>query len=79
VHLISFLLKQPTILFGQTDHGSGGEGMRGKDEMTRIQAFGSPRSAEMPRAAKRHRKNRGMPPPATLNIDTLPGSSIYRH
>ena len=25
--------------------------MRGKDEMTRIQAFGSPSSAEMPRAA----------------------------
>src|SRR5262245_55385986 len=24
---------------------------------------------------KRHRKNRGMPPPATFDIDTLPGSS----
>jgi hypothetical protein len=29
----------------------------------------------MPLAAKRHRKNRGMPPPATFDIDTLPGSS----
>jgi hypothetical protein len=29
----------------------------------------------MPRAAKRHRKNRGMPLPATFDIDRLPGSS----
>jgi hypothetical protein len=29
----------------------------------------------MPRATKRRRKNRGMPPPATFDIDTLPGSS----
>lgn len=29
----------------------------------------------MPRATKRHRKNRGMPPPATFDIDTLPDSS----
>jgi hypothetical protein len=29
----------------------------------------------MLRAAKRHRKNRGMPSPATFDIDTLPGSS----
>jgi hypothetical protein len=49
--------------------------MRGKDELTRIEAFGSPSSTEMPRAAKRHRKNRGMPRPATFDIDTLLGSS----
>ena len=29
----------------------------------------------MPRAMKRRRKNRGMPPPAMFDIDTLPGSS----
>ena len=29
----------------------------------------------MPRATKRRRKNRGMPPPSTFDIDTLPGSS----
>ena len=47
--------------------------MRGKDEMTRIEA---PSTTEMPRAANRHRKNRGTPPPpATFDIDTLPGSS----
>jgi hypothetical protein len=49
--------------------------MGGKDEKTRIEAFGSPGSRKMPRATKRHRKNRGMPPPATFDIDTLPGSS----
>ena len=49
--------------------------MRGKDEKTRIEAFGSPNSREMRRATKRHRKNRGVPPPATFDIDTLPGSS----
>ena len=52
-----------------------GGGMRGKDEMTRIEALGSPSSTEMLRAAKRHRKNRGMPSPATFDIGTLPGSS----
>jgi hypothetical protein len=52
-----------------------GGGVRGKDEMTRIEAFGSLSSTEMPRAAKRHRDNRGMPPPATFDIDRLPGSS----
>src|SRR5882757_10618356 len=42
-----------------------GGGMRGKDEKTRIEPLGSPSSREMRRAAKRRRKNRGMPPPAT--------------
>jgi hypothetical protein len=58
----------------QTDHGLGG-GMDGKDEKTRNEAFGPLGSRKMPLAAKRHRKNRGMPPPATFDIDTLPGSS----
>ena len=49
--------------------------MGGNDEKTRISAFKSPVSRKMPRATKRHRKNRGMPPPATFDIDTLPGSS----
>lgn len=52
-----------------------GGGMRGNDEQNRIEAFGSPAGRKMPRATKRHRKNRGMPPPATFDIDTLPGSS----
>lgn len=46
-----------------------------KDEETRIGVPGSPNSKEMPPAAKRHRKNRGVPPPATFDIDALPGSS----
>jgi hypothetical protein len=41
---------------------------------TRTAVFGSPDCGKMP-PAKRHRKNRGMPPPATFDIDTLPGSS----
>jgi hypothetical protein len=49
--------------------------MRGKDEETRVEALGSPNSREMPRATKRPRKNRGVPPPATFDVDTLPGSS----
>jgi hypothetical protein len=49
--------------------------MRGKDEKTRVEALGSPNSREMPRATKRPRKNRGVPPPATFDVDTLPGSS----
>jgi hypothetical protein len=52
-----------------------GGGMSGKDEKTRIETLGSPGSRKMPRATKRPRKNRGMPPPATFDIDTLPGSS----
>jgi hypothetical protein len=49
--------------------------MDGTDEKTRNKAFGSSGSGNMPRATKRPRKNRGMPPPATFDIDTLPGSS----
>lgn len=50
--------------------------MRGKDEMTRIEAFGSPRSAEIPRATMRHRNDRGMPTPArTFDIDAVAGNS----
>ena len=49
--------------------------MRGKDEKTRTEVLGSSDIRKMPRAAKRHRKNRGVPPPATFDIDTLPGSS----
>jgi hypothetical protein len=49
--------------------------MGGEDEKTRIEAFGSPGGRKMPRATKRHRKNRGIPLPATFDIDTLPGSS----
>jgi len=52
-----------------------GAGMRGKDEKTRVEALGSPNNREMPGATKRPRKNRGVPPPATFDIDTLPGSS----
>ena len=52
-----------------------GGGMSGKDEKTRIEVIGSPASRNMPRGTKRHRKNRGMPPPATFDIDALPGSS----
>jgi hypothetical protein len=46
-----------------------------KDEETRIGVSGSPDSKEMPLATKRRRKNRGVPPPATFDIDALPGSS----
>lgn len=49
--------------------------MRGKDEMTQIEALGSPNRPKMPLAAKRRRKNRGVPPPAAFDIDTLPSSS----
>jgi hypothetical protein len=49
--------------------------MGGEDEKTRVEALGSPNSREMPHATKRPRKNRGVPPPATFDIDTLPGSS----
>jgi hypothetical protein len=49
--------------------------MRGKEEMARIEALGSLSNRKMPPATTRHRKNRGMPPPATFDIDTLPGSS----
>lgn len=46
-----------------------------KDEEMRIGVSGSPDSKEMPLATKRRRKNRGVPPPATFDIDALPGSS----
>jgi hypothetical protein len=52
-----------------------GGGMSGEEKKTRIQALGSLGGRQMSRATKRHRKNRGMPPPATFDIDTLPGSS----
>ncbi|WP_246756064.1 hypothetical protein [Bradyrhizobium diazoefficiens] len=44
-------------------------GHHNKDETTRIEVF------RLPGTMKRRRKNRGMPPPATFDIDTLPGSS----
>ncbi|WP_164939355.1 hypothetical protein [Bradyrhizobium zhanjiangense] len=49
--------------------------MSGKDEKTPIGALELPIARKMPHATKRRRKNRGMPPPATFDIDTLPGSS----
>ena len=53
-----------------------GGGMCGKYEMNRIEAFRSPRSAEIPRATMRHRNHRGMPAPATtFDIDAVAGNS----
>ncbi|HJY47457.1 MAG TPA: hypothetical protein VJ349_02240, partial [Stellaceae bacterium] len=49
--------------------------MPGNDEKTRIEAFASPGCSKMTPATKPGRKNRGVPPPATFDIDTLPGSS----
>jgi hypothetical protein len=49
--------------------------MSSKDEKTRIEALGSQGSRKVPHVTKRPRKNRGVPPPATFDIDTLPGSS----
>lgn len=49
--------------------------MSDKVEKTPIEASGSPDIKELPPAAKRRRKNRGVPPPATFDIDALPGSS----
>ncbi|MET3906088.1 hypothetical protein ABID59_000409 [Bradyrhizobium sp. S3.3.6] len=49
--------------------------MSGKDEAPRIKGFRAPDSLKMPSTTKRRRKNRGMPPPATFDVDTLPGSS----
>jgi hypothetical protein len=49
--------------------------MDGKDEETRIEAFRTPGSSKMSRSMKRRRTNRGVPPPATFDVDTLPGSS----
>lgn len=42
---------------------------------TPIEALGVPDGGKKLHATKRPRKNRGMPPPATFDIDTLPGSS----
>ena len=52
-----------------------GAGMRGRDEKPGIEVLGSPDSRKMLRAPKRPRKNRGVPPPATFDVDALPGSS----
>jgi hypothetical protein len=71
--LISFSLEQRTILLPQI-MVRGGD-MRAKDDTTRIEALGFLNSRKMQPATKRHRKNRGMPPPATFDIDTLPASS----
>lgn len=49
--------------------------MNGEDKKPPTEAIGSPRSGELQPATKRRRKNRGMPPPATFDIDTLPSSS----
>ncbi|MET4330849.1 hypothetical protein ABIB80_006707 [Bradyrhizobium sp. i1.15.2] len=49
--------------------------MPGKNEQTRTEVFGPADSSKMPPATKRPRKNRGMPPPATFDVDTLPNSS----
>ncbi len=49
--------------------------MGNKNEKTRIEVFGSPDSGKVTPATKPRRKNRGMPPPATFDIDTLPGGS----
>jgi hypothetical protein len=50
--------------------------MGGKDEKGRIEALESLGNLKMLPTTKRRRKNRGMPPPATFDIDTLPNSSI---
>jgi hypothetical protein len=49
--------------------------MGGKNEETRIEIFGAPGCGKTSCATKRRRSNRGVPPPATFDIDTLPGSS----
>ncbi|MGV7218858.1 hypothetical protein [Bradyrhizobium sp. UFLA05-112] len=49
--------------------------MSGKDEKTPVEPLGLSSSRKMSSATNRRRKNRGMPPPATFDIDTLPGSS----
>jgi hypothetical protein len=49
--------------------------MESKDEKTGIEALGSPNSRKMRPSTKRGRKSRGLPPPATFDIDTLPDSS----
>lgn len=48
--------------------------MSGKDEETLIEALGTPGSRKIPGSTNR-RRNRGVPPPAAFDVDTLPGSS----
>jgi hypothetical protein len=49
--------------------------MSGKDEETWIATVGQPGNRTTPHTRNRPRKNRGMPPPAAFDIDTLPASS----
>jgi hypothetical protein len=49
--------------------------MSDKGKQIPIEAFGSAGSTQQPRGTKSRRKNRGVPPPATFDVDTLPGSS----
>ncbi|OSI27935.1 hypothetical protein [Bradyrhizobium canariense] len=49
--------------------------MNGENEKPPTEAIGPPSSGEMPPSTKRRRKNRGVPPPATFDIDALPASS----
>ncbi|MBM7485195.1 hypothetical protein ACVWWI_001480 [Bradyrhizobium sp. USDA 3686] len=49
--------------------------MNGENEEPPTEAVGPPNSGEMPPATKRRRRNRGVPPPATFDIDALPASS----
>ena len=51
-----------------------GRRVRRKDVMTPTAALGSG-TQEMPPVTKRRRKNRGVPPPAAFDVDTLPGSA----
>lgn len=51
--------------------------MSGKDETPPIEALASPSDRKTPLATKRRRKNLGMPPPASFDIETLPGSSNF--
>lgn len=46
--------------------------MSGKQDDSRVASAGY---RNVPCITKRHRKNRGVPPPASFDIDTLPGSS----
>lgn len=68
----SFLAEQAYDLLPRTDHSPGG-GTGSMHEMNPTEVFRliDDRSHDV----KRVRKNRGMPPPATFDIDTLPGGS----
>jgi hypothetical protein len=55
-----------------------GGGMGGKNntgDEARVEASAWPDNRKVPPVTKRNRKNRGMPPPAAFDIDTLPASS----